>query len=95
MATVTTPIRVDVVDDVDIANEHYRFSLSDAVQVSVPVLDAVMDATDPDGAEHPAVSAWDELTDEIVDELAPKVARLINEAYQRRLPWTWEGDPSE
>ena len=41
--------------------------------------------------KHPAIDAWMDMRDEAIEEIAPAVARLVDEAIQRRLPWTWEG----
>lgn len=37
-----------------------------------------------------ALRAWGKLRDEAVAEILPDVARMLTEAINRRLPWTWE-----
>lgn len=43
-----------------------------------------------DGDETEALRAWDALKNAAAEEIAPDVARMLTEAINRRLPWTWE-----
>lgn len=43
-----------------------------------------------DGDETDALRAWDAVKTEAADEILPDVARMLTEAINRRLPWTWE-----
>ena len=77
---------VEHVPDVDPDEELFGYGLADAVFVApVPALDHLPH-------DHPALFAWDELQNEVRAEIGPQIARLVTEAYRRRLPWTWEAD---
>ena len=83
--TTTTPVtvsRISAVADNESAMEQLRDGMSNAVaELAVGPLepsDRAMWAF-----EHEAVDA-------AIAEVAPDVARLLTEALNRRLPWTWE-----
>lgn len=59
------------------------------VERDLPYIDTPDFNTIPED-EHPAFFAWDLLIDEVRAEVAPELARLMTEAINRRLPWTWE-----
>jgi hypothetical protein len=85
MTTTATPQRVVVDFVAPIESGDFDSGFGDVTITEVPALDALDDY-------HPALFAWDRLMDEARAEVAPEVARLLNEAINRRLPWTWEGD---
>jgi hypothetical protein len=78
---------VDQVPDVDPYDDMFEYGLTDAV--SVALVAGLGDLP----SDHPALLAWSQLENEVRDELRPQIARLVTEAFRRRLPWTW--DPGE
>jgi hypothetical protein len=89
------------VTDVEITVQGVIDNLGNAID-SVPGLDGVDDEwiafvgadrwnTEPVGS-HPADTAWAAIENEVIAEVAPEVARLLREAFAKRLPWTWEPD---
>ena len=48
------------------------------------------DALTGEEIEPKAVAAFQSVQDAVVAEVAPDVARMLAEAMNRRLPWTWE-----
>jgi hypothetical protein len=43
-----------------------------------------------DGEETDALRAWDDVKAAATDEILLDVARMLTDAINRRLPWTWE-----
>lgn len=88
MATTTTPIVVDrapATKPKDVSAYELDCALSEA-NVWPDAIDAL-----PDG--HPAIRAWEDMRDEVIEEVTVDLARAFDEALQRRLPWTWgEGE---
>ena len=84
MATTWTRERVTIssVERVDL--EDIQGGLDEATCGILVDLDLL-----PDG--HPASIAWDrDVLDAAAAEVREEVARLLREAIERRLPWTWE-----
>lgn len=89
MATATNlePVTISEIkredwDGVEVeSGQHVQFG---ALGFARPVFDSIADD------EHPSFGAWDELLDEVFEEVHPKIADLFYEAINRRLPWTWE-----
>ena len=55
----------------------------------------ILDAQRPafwteDGEETDALRAWCAYKEAATDEILPVVSRMLTEAINRRLPWTWE-----
>jgi hypothetical protein len=75
---------VDNVPDLDPYDELFEYGLADAVRFS-PIAD--LDCLPPD---HPALLAWTQVENEVLEELGPTIAGLVTDAFRRRLPWTWE-----
>jgi hypothetical protein len=97
MSTTLSPVRVT---EVKISVQDVLDNLGNAIG-AIPGLDAADDEwkafvglerwnTDPSVAEHPAGTAWDAVEREVLAEVAPEVAKLLREAFAKRLPWTWE-----
>lgn len=72
--------------DLDPYDELFEYGLGDAVHVA-PI--EALDCLPPD---HPALLAWDQVENEVRDELGPIIAGLVTNAFRRRLPWTWESE---
>jgi len=82
----TGRIVVESMPEIDPDEDLFNYGLADAVYVPpVSELDCLP-------RDHPALFAWDRLQDEVRQEVGPAIARLVTEAYRRRLPWAWESD---
>lgn len=98
MATTITqaPVTVPSIDRADWdANtvEEGQHVLYGAYGFTRPYFDPLQseyDRTAGINDSHPAIAAWDELLDEVMAEVHPKIADLFHEAISKRLPWTWE-----
>ncbi len=52
---------------------------------------ALYDAMPSSLGEHPAMLAYESLVvDAAIADIAPTVARMLQDAMAKRLPWTWE-----
>ena len=89
MSTTTLPERV-VIDRIDrddwdggqvASGQGVEFG---ALGFAQPVFQQI------DTDEHPAFAAWDEMVEEIFEELHPKIRDLFYEAISARLPFVWE-----
>ncbi len=94
MTTATTyrPIRIATLPEMvtnDLSMEHLRDGMGNAVaELGISELHEALRGHDDE--EHPALFAFERMVDAAVAEIAPDVARLLSEALDRRLPWTWE-----
>ncbi len=87
--TTATPQRLTVSALPDIAAnadamKQLRDGLGNAAAEAGPV------EFKPMPTEHPSFWVWDRMVDAAIAEIAPDVARMLSEAINRRLPWTWE-----
>jgi len=96
MTTATTyrPIRIATLPEMvtnDLSMEHLREGMGTAVaELGVSELHETLRGHDDDDEEHPALLAFERMVDAATAEIALDVARLLTEAINRRLPWTWE-----
>lgn len=93
--TTTAPIRLErfpnIADHSDAVGELRSGLLNTDAAASHEILDAARGSfwTD-DGEETDALHAFDTMKEEAVEEILPDVARMLTEAINRRMPWTWE-----
>jgi len=92
--TTATPVRVEsfpnIADDPKALSE-----LRSGLLNTDAVADHMSDTLEaqfwtPDGGETDALLAWSKVKEAATDEILLDVARLLTEAINRRLPWTWE-----
>lgn len=76
-------VTVETVPDIDPTSQTFKFGLADATFVVIQALDTLPE-------NHPSAFAWDALMDDVLAEVGPDVAKLVDQAVRRRLPWTWE-----
>jgi hypothetical protein len=91
MSTILSPIRVTRAPDIDV--EELRDGLSSASSGACPELDVLRDewaAEHADRGDHPALFAWDKVVDAAIAEITPDVAKMLQAAIERRLPWTYQ-----
>ena len=75
--------KVPAITDDEDAMTQLREGLGNAVASVIPV-------ELEDLIQGKAGWAWDRLLDEVIAEVAPTVATMLEQAIAKRLPWTWE-----
>jgi hypothetical protein len=91
VSATLSPVRVTEFPSIDL--EELQSGLRNALGPNA-ALDAAADEWDyntPSG-DHPGLMAWVAVESEIAAEIAPDFTRLLREAIEKRLPWTWEPD---
>ena len=93
--TTATPVRVEsfpnIADDPEALSELRSGLLNAETEANADHMsDMEAQFWTPDGGETDALLAWSKVTEAATDEILLDVARLLSEAINRRLPWTWE-----
>jgi hypothetical protein len=92
--TTKTPVTVKPVPDareVPEVLEAIREGLTSALmRLDGPQWNPAYNALTEEESEPEAVAAYTPVYESTVEEIVPEVARLLTEALNRRLPWTWE-----
>jgi len=94
--TTITPVRIESVSSIA-ADPLAWQGLLDGLGVALTgatlpgVFDAAYDAAEGSSRDPEAVTAWTGVQDEVIAEVAPAVAALLETAIERRLPWSFRG----